>query len=226
VKGNYEWELSIKGGPGSGHWGHAGRPGLVGGSTSGSVAVSVITGRTAAVRQEIRKDPQRGIGWVSKGKDVILVKTPYSADFVSDLKSNINYAGRKWNDIKKRWEVEASERNQKIVDDLVSKYFHRVDQSGWTSDQTKQVSKYLRTVRNKANQDIIKQHSDELRSEINDLDQEIASYSYSSTSRHKQRAITRRALLEYTLRDMNADPATLEEIQERSLAKVVREIGG
>jgi len=41
-----------KGGPGSGHFGHAGRPGKRGGSVSGSVAVSVATGRTARERQQ------------------------------------------------------------------------------------------------------------------------------------------------------------------------------
>ncbi|HUW08998.1 MAG TPA: hypothetical protein VM537_04675 [Anaerolineae bacterium] len=45
-------ELGEKGGPGSGHFGHAGRPGKRGGSVSGSVAVSVATGRTAAERQQ------------------------------------------------------------------------------------------------------------------------------------------------------------------------------
>ena len=48
----YEWKLTIeKGGPGSGHWGHAGRPGQVGGSVSGSIAISIRTGRTARERQ-------------------------------------------------------------------------------------------------------------------------------------------------------------------------------
>lgn len=31
----YEWMLRVKGGPGSGNWGHAGRPGQVGGSSPG-----------------------------------------------------------------------------------------------------------------------------------------------------------------------------------------------
>jgi hypothetical protein len=44
-----------KGGPGSGHWGHAGRPGNRGGSVSGSVAVSIRTGRTARERQAAAK---------------------------------------------------------------------------------------------------------------------------------------------------------------------------
>ena len=44
-------EQDQKGGPGSGHWGHAGRPGKRGGSVPGSVAVSIRTGKTARERQ-------------------------------------------------------------------------------------------------------------------------------------------------------------------------------
>ena len=42
--------ISLKGGSGSGHHGHAGRPGKRGGSLSGSIAVSIRTGRAAAIR--------------------------------------------------------------------------------------------------------------------------------------------------------------------------------
>ena len=56
---SYGWSLEVegvpaeasKGGPSSGHWGHAGRPGKRGGNVSGSVAVSISTGRTARERQ-------------------------------------------------------------------------------------------------------------------------------------------------------------------------------
>lgn len=48
---DYEWKLTIKGGPGSGHWGHAGRPGFVGGSVPANIAMSIATGRTARERQ-------------------------------------------------------------------------------------------------------------------------------------------------------------------------------
>jgi len=44
-----------KGGAGSGHLGHAGRPGKHGGSVPGSIALSVRTGRTAASRQNEAK---------------------------------------------------------------------------------------------------------------------------------------------------------------------------
>jgi len=54
VKEHY-WKLTIKGGPGSGHWGHAGRPGKIGGSLPGNVAVSIATGRTAVMRHDLLK---------------------------------------------------------------------------------------------------------------------------------------------------------------------------
>ena len=41
----------IKGGPSSGHWGHAGRPGKIGGSLPAMVALSRTSGRTARARQ-------------------------------------------------------------------------------------------------------------------------------------------------------------------------------
>lgn len=45
-----------KGGAGSGHWGHAGRPGKIGGSVPGSVAMSIRTGPTAKARQAAAKN--------------------------------------------------------------------------------------------------------------------------------------------------------------------------
>lgn len=40
-----------KGGPGSGNWGHVGRPGKLGGSQSNKFAMSIASGKTAAERQ-------------------------------------------------------------------------------------------------------------------------------------------------------------------------------
>jgi hypothetical protein len=44
-------KVSLKGGPGSGHHGHAGRPGQRGGSVSGGVAMSLRTGKAATGRK-------------------------------------------------------------------------------------------------------------------------------------------------------------------------------
>ena len=64
-----------KGGPGSGHWGHAGRPGERGGSVSGSVAMSVRTGATATQRRLQSKyhvpDLKRGFTSMGKAREWI-----------------------------------------------------------------------------------------------------------------------------------------------------------
>lgn len=51
---------STKGGPGSGHWGHAGRPGEVGGSLPADMALSVATGRERAERQAAARAKGKG----------------------------------------------------------------------------------------------------------------------------------------------------------------------
>ena len=55
-----------KGGPGSGHWGHAGRPGKRGGSLPGDVAVSIRTGRTAASNAAMKRALNTKGRWETK----------------------------------------------------------------------------------------------------------------------------------------------------------------
>jgi len=50
----YEWKFTIKGGPGSGHWGHAGRPGQRGGSLpSGAIPANKIVDDAPEALQKI-----------------------------------------------------------------------------------------------------------------------------------------------------------------------------
>jgi len=82
---DYEWKLTIepgrKGGPGSGHWGHAGRPGKVGGSVSGSVAMSIRTGRTARERQAAARGTIPGHFKTLEQAKVWFTKQGLEADF-------------------------------------------------------------------------------------------------------------------------------------------------
>lgn len=48
-------KIILKGGEGSGHHGHAGRPGSRGGSVSGSAAMSIRTGKAAAERKAAKR---------------------------------------------------------------------------------------------------------------------------------------------------------------------------
>lgn len=54
--------LTKRGGPGSGHYGHAGRTGHQGGSLPGKTAMSLKTGKTAGARQAAANG-----GWTQKG---------------------------------------------------------------------------------------------------------------------------------------------------------------
>ena len=45
----------LKGGGGSGHWGHCGVEGQVGGSLPGTICLNRITGRTAGIRKYHKK---------------------------------------------------------------------------------------------------------------------------------------------------------------------------
>lgn len=60
-------EPAAKGGPGSGNWGHAGRPGSRGGSMPRGVAMSVATGRDAAERQAAARERGRSGGIAASG---------------------------------------------------------------------------------------------------------------------------------------------------------------
>ena len=54
------WAIT-KGGPGSGNWGHAGRPGQRGGSVPKSFAMSLATGPTAEARQQEAAGKPKGL---------------------------------------------------------------------------------------------------------------------------------------------------------------------
>jgi hypothetical protein len=213
-----------KGGPGSGNWGHAGRPGKRGGSAPASSALSRRTGATRDIRRQIAKNPERDVAIMSANKGGgRTFETPYNAGFVDDLKNNIPYNMRQWNPEKKRWVV-APEMADTAAD-IASQYFHVADGRNMTAAQVKQVKRAVRTTRIKNAQKVLRQNVGKIESEIADLDEVISGYSYSSRSRRKADAIRRRALFQYTLRDLNAKPESMEDIQMRGMAKALEELG-
>lgn len=58
----------LKGGPGSGNWGHMGRPGTRGGSASTSVGMSIASGPTARARQALARNPLSRLTVATKEK--------------------------------------------------------------------------------------------------------------------------------------------------------------
>jgi hypothetical protein len=213
-----------KGGPGSGNWGHAGRKGKRGGSAPRTSAMSLRTGATADLRQQIAKNPERDVAVIGKNKGGgTTFETPYNRDFVDDLKNNIAYSMRQWNPSKKRWVVAPEAAD--VARDIASQYFHVADGTKLNASQIKQVKQAVRTTRIKSTQKKLRQNVDRIESKIADLDEVISGYSYSSRSRRKADAIRRRAMFQYTLRDLSMKHEDMEDIQMRGMAKAAEELG-
>lgn len=213
--------MVLQGGPGSGHWGHAGRPGEKGGSLPSKKGASRTSGATAAMRQKVRRDISKDIATVRRDGDKIKIFSPYNENYVDELKGNLPYSQRKWNGTE--WEVTYSERNAQLVNDLVDRHYHRMDASELNFAQRKQVRAYLQAERIKVSQKVILDNSDAINARIDSLTETIDSYGFSSQSSKKMNAITERARLEYTLQDARKNPYKLEEIQYRSLVKTANE---
>jgi hypothetical protein len=65
-------KIVLKGGPGSGHHGHAGRPGQRGGSVSGSVAMSLRTGMVASTKRILNELRDNNYTVVYASKEAII----------------------------------------------------------------------------------------------------------------------------------------------------------
>jgi hypothetical protein len=185
--------------------------------------MSIRTGATATIRQQIAKNPGKDAAVIRSSGSNVHVSTPYSADFVSDLKNNVAPSMRKWDSRQKVWVVDPSAR--KVVDDLTNKYFHALDGDNMTAAQIKQAKGAIRTTRIQNDQKIIRSRRADIESRLTDLDDQIGQYSYSSRSRRKSDLIRQRALFQYALRDAGAKPEKMEPIQARGLAAAVRELG-
>ena len=113
--------------------------------------MSLRTGATADLRQQIAKNPERDGAVISgAGGGTVAFNTPYNRDFVNDLKNNIASGMRKWNPSKKQWEVapEAADTAR----DIASQYFHVADGTKLNASQIKQVKQSVRTTRIKNTQ--------------------------------------------------------------------------
>lgn len=80
--------IKLKGGAGSGNWGHGGRPGKLGGSAPKSFVMSIRSGRDAAQRQAAAKT-----GKTASDTEVLRPLTPVSVD-EARLMQQLNYKYR------------------------------------------------------------------------------------------------------------------------------------
>ena len=195
-----------KGGKGSGHFGHAGRPGKRGGSLPGKG--DTINGVTADARRLIAKhggDVQ--LGFINTESDGYLrLYTPYNAAFVRDLKANIPYSMRKWDGT--YWRVDGRYKTQ-VEKAMEGKYVVSHEMSRKERDYLRNyVSKQrFNTLRSRVNDAI-----PEINSKIDKLTEWIDSYSFSSRSSRKMDYIRQKALYEHTLDNANMDWKYIENL--------------
>jgi len=84
---------TVEGGPGSGHYGHAGRPGKRGGSVASNVAMSIRTGRDAVARQKAasNRKPDRSKADQAKEKVKALKGKPLKELTADQQELLVNY---------------------------------------------------------------------------------------------------------------------------------------
>ena len=86
----HQAETGQKGGPGSGNWGHAGRPGLVGGSAAGSGGLSTIGAAAGSSHAERRTASDKYRAGRGGGVVTVGLKQEVSLRRLETLQRNIN----------------------------------------------------------------------------------------------------------------------------------------
>jgi len=204
-----------KGGPGSGNWGHAGRPGMRGGSIPKTSAMSLATGATAAIRQVIAKDLSKEIATTrTMDNGSLVIHSPYNAEFVQDLRDNIASSMKKWDGRSKTWTIHPSAADKAHV--IAARHYHALDEKSGGSDNLKKIRRAHEVMRVQDDQKYLQKHEPQIEARIQELEYEV-----SRTSRRRKPDVLRRqALYTYALLDSRAKPEGLQRVQRLSLAKV------
>jgi len=80
--------VSIKGGAGSGNWGHAGRPGLVGGSGGSGGVQYIYRGEFSQLRDKVLANGIKGKVWNNRPKSVYMTTSEREAHKYGLMKAN------------------------------------------------------------------------------------------------------------------------------------------
>ena len=158
----------------------------------------------------------------------IAIISPYNADFVAALKTEVPAAARKWDAVAKTWTVSADYGD--VVAGLMSRHYglfvdERVADKGEQAaveEQIEDAALEAEIEQIKANQAWIIQNEDDIRELIGKLSQRISRYSYTSKNSEKAAFASDRALLEHALDNARLPLEQLAEVQVRGMAAVVR----
>lgn len=213
--------LRYKGGPGSGNFGHSGRPGEVGGSGGGATGSARFEG--AKIRSAIAKTGgKKDVGFVNNEGGKIVVRTPYNEGFVADLKNNIPYSMRKWEG--GVWNVDPKYEEQ--ATDITKKYF--LTEIGLSKAARVEARNTVKRYNVIGLQKGINGKRSTFDNAIQKLTATIESYGYSSRSSNKADAIRVKALFEHALDNASWKVDKIvsgDDILTNGMRAALREIG-
>lgn len=153
----------------------------------------------------------------------IAIDTPYSSDFVSELKSTIHYTERKWAGKGTGWLVSNSFADEAMA--ITRRHFETVvdardNNISETDIEDARIEAEIEAIGQ--NQEFILDNEDWIQEAIEALDSSIARYSMHSKSRIKARKARDRALLFHSLNNAQMPVERLTELHVKGLAAAVR----
>lgn len=155
----------------------------------------------------------------SKNNQVSL-QTPYDPQFLTALKSEIDYQARKWDREEKVWLVDETEAEKAI--EITKRFFSVQDLRGKSESEAEEAALDAEIAKIEADQQYILDSKERIDEILAALDTAIGRYSFSSKSSIKGRMCRDRALLRHSLDNAKTPVEKLVELQVRGLAAAVR----
>lgn len=153
-------------------------------------------------------------------QDQIAIESPYDADYVAELKSEIET--RKWAGKGTGWVIANSEADTAI--EIASRHYDEVidARNGASKAEIEDAKLEAEIEEVEANQAYILENAERIANYIAELDEVIGRYSFNSKSRIKHAYVMDRALLGHSLNNARIDVERMTELQVRGLAAAVR----
>ena len=161
---------------------------------------------------------------IADGK--IEIASPYNAEFVAALKSEIPANSRQWDGSKKVWVIEEAEAEAAV--EVAARFYAVFDRRTMSAAAVEDGMIEAEIAEIKANQKAVIDATDWIEAKIEEMDGIISRYSFRSHSSVKAAYAQDRALLGHALHNASLPVEQLAEVQVRGLAAAVRyiEVGG
>ena len=152
----------------------------------------------------------------------IAIGSPYNAEFVAALKSEIPANSRQWDGSKKVWVIEEAEAN--AATSVTARFYTLYDRRTLSAGAVEDAKIEAEISEIVANQKAVLAATDWIEAKITELNAIISRYSFRSHSAVKSAYAQDRALLRHALTNAALPVEKLAEVQVRGLAAAVRYI--